>query len=123
MAWFLNLFSEHRSLQALLQVERDRCARTEADMGRLAAKLERAEIELQRINAELVKEAQKVADTMSMHAIGKRIYSKADAPAQQARPPAAPTHVFPRDLRAAAMRKTAQDLKDIWDHLPGPPQN
>lgn len=112
MIRFLRLFAAFRDLELRLQRESDKRDAAETRCASLDA-------EVRRLNAALIEENHKFTDTMSLHAIGKRVHSKADPIPH--REPHAPVGVGRMSGRAAVAQQTAlaqEQLSKIWDELP-----
>lgn len=110
----LRLFRAFRELEITIQRE---CDRRDAAEARCAS----LEAEVKRLNEQLVVEAHKVADVFSVHAIGRRVYTKAEVPPASAMPTVTPTvapRAFGRQVVQQITSDTAQKLQEIWNSIP-----
>jgi hypothetical protein len=85
------------------------------------AKSAQQDAEIARLNALLIDEAHKVADTMSVHAIGKRVFSKAsEQPPAAAGKPVHPPAINQRQARATmnGVMSDRRMFQEMWDSLP-----
>src|SRR5258708_3895327 len=104
MIRFLRLFARFRELEITIQREFDRRDAAEARCASLEA-------EVKRLNEQLVAEAHRVADVFSVHAIGRRVYTKAEAPPASAMPAVTatvPPRAFGRQVVQQITSDTAQ---------------
>lgn len=111
---FLRLFRAFREMETALQREFDRRDAAETRCASLDA-------EVKRLNEQLVTEAHKVADVFSVHAIGRRVYTKAEAPPAAAMTMGTPTvapRAFGRQVVQQITSDTAQKLQEIWNSIP-----
>jgi hypothetical protein len=112
MTWFLRLFRAFRELELDLQRERD-----EASAWRM--RCESAEARVRELTDKMLDDRAKLADAMSLRAIGKRVFTKADpVPAEQA---TTPRVVHGRQFaRVAAQQQTAEFFKDLQKQMNQP---
>jgi|ERR1051326_3055312 hypothetical protein len=118
---------ELSDLKTKLAYERDLRERSDAVAQRLETELSfwkqkslNQDAELSRLHDAVTRSTEKVADSMSLHAIGKRIFSRAsDQPPGEAGPPIPPQQrQFARQARQAQAQATRDQLADMWAKLP-----
>jgi len=134
MLWFLRLFPQFAALErsiaswqreevlwkegeAVLYAIRDRA---DAEIAMLRKQVADKDAEIARLNSALIEEAHKVADTMSVHAIGKRMFTKAsDQPPAEVQPiqPQMPRRPFAREMQQQQAQNTRDALRKIWDEI------
>jgi uncharacterized small protein (DUF1192 family) len=110
MRRFLRLFDYVRELELRCQRECDGRDAAEAHVRRL-------ETEIARLNAQLIEENHKFTDTMALHAIGKRIHSKADPIPADFQPAVRPGRPHPRALVMDREQTVRADLQKMWNDL------
>ena len=104
MTWFLRLFRAFRELELDLQRQRDESSAWQS-------RHEAAEARAREMTDKLLEDRAKLADTMSLHAIGKRVYSKADpVPAEHGTAQIVAGREF---ARHAQQRKTAEFFSNL----------
>lgn len=131
---WLSAFSAYRRLskglvemEAKCSHERELRDKAEAVAKRLETELDfwkqkslNQDAEMARLHDTVTRATEKVADTMALHALGKRIFSRAsDQPPGEAGPPVPPQQrQFARQARQAQMQNTRNELADMWAKLP-----
>ncbi|HWR49917.1 MAG TPA: hypothetical protein VN428_02350 [Bryobacteraceae bacterium] len=105
MMWFLRLFSQFRALDS---------AATEAKAETRAwiARCESAEARVRELTDRMLDDRAKLADMMSIHAIGKRAFSKADPV-----PPDQMPHIGMVHGRQFARQATRQQTAEFFEKL------
>jgi hypothetical protein len=105
---FLRLFHAFRSLELEIQ-------RQHGEAAAWCVRAEAAEARVRELTDRLLEDRAKLADTMSLHAIGKRVYSKADpVPVDAAAPRVVQGRVF---ARHAQQQQTAQFFENLRKEL------
>jgi hypothetical protein len=113
MTWFLNLFRAYREAVAIASREREGRA---AEVALWRSRCEAAEARVRELTDKMLDDRAKLADAMSLRAIGKRVFTKADpVPADQT---ATPRVVHGRQFaRVAAQQQTAEFYKDLQKQM------
>lgn len=116
----LRMFSQFANLErelSAMRVDRDH-AWLEVEFHR--AQAQQAHQRVVELTNQLVDESHKVADTMSLHAIGKRVYSKADPLPPDYKPVAGSvtTRVIPSQVSRQRMQEIQSRFNEMWDKLP-----
>jgi hypothetical protein len=109
---FLRLFRAYREAVAIANWEREGRA---AEVALWRVRCEAAEARVRELTDKMLEDRARLADTMSLHAIGKRIYSKADpVPVDAVAPRIVQGRVF---ARHAQQQQTAQFFENLRKEL------